>query len=121
MDALVYLLALGFSGTDAIRALLLLLFGALFISRQFLPWKMTLLLLVIDTVWPYAAMLKAGYGLDGVNVMIRGTLAQGDDALAGFLVRAAGFYVFLRGTFSLRRKLHNAFPDSGEKAKLFPF
>ena len=121
MDALVYLFSLGFSGSDAIRAAFLLLFGALFITKRFLPWRMTLLLLAVDFVWPFVGMAMQGYDAPAIRVAVQGTLAMNEDEMVGVLVRAAGFYVFLRGTFSLRRKLHNAFPEDGSKPGLLPF
>lgn len=121
MDALVYLFSLGFSGTDAARAALLLLFGALFVTKRFPPWRMTMLLLLIDTAWPYVGMAQAGAGPQAISTAIRGALQFHEDAVVGFLVRASGFYVFLRGTFSIRRKLQNAFPEDKSKPGLLPF
>lgn len=121
MDALVYLLSLGFSGSDAPRAALLLLIGALFVTHRFKPWRMTLLLLVIDLAWPFITMAREGASPAMVNAAIRGALEFPEDAVVGFLVRASGFYLFIRGTFSLRRKLQSAFPDDPKKPGLLPF
>lgn len=121
MEQLLYLFSLGFSGSDASRALILLLVGALFVTNRFPPMRMTLLLLVVDQAWPYVQMLREG-SHHGVEIAIRGQLMHWEDGLVGLLVRAAGFYLFIRGTFSLRRKLHNAFPEDGEKkAGFLPF
>ncbi len=121
MEQLQYLFSLGFSGSDATRALLLLLIGALFVTNRFPPMRMTIVLLIIDQALPYIQMLRDGGHL-GAEIALRGQLMHLEDTMVGFLVRAAGFYVFIRGTFSLRRKLHNAFPEEGEgKPKFLPF
>lgn len=120
MEQLLYVLSLGFSGSDAARAVVLVLMGALFVTKRFPPWRMVLLLLLIDLAWPYAGMLRGGSGLREIEFAIRAVFVHWQDALAGFLVRAAGFYIFVRGTFSLRRKLHEAFPEE-KKAGALPF
>lgn len=120
MDALLYLFSLGFSGSDALRALVLVLLGSLFVTTRFPPMRMTILLLIVDQIWPYAAMLNDGYSHKSVELSIRASAVHWQDAMVGFLVRAAGFYLFIRGTFSLRRKLHNVLPDE-EKQKALPF
>ncbi|NNU17666.1 hypothetical protein HK107_15145 [Parvularcula sp. ZS-1/3] len=120
MEQLLYVFSLGFSGSDATRAIILLLIGALFVTNKFPAWKVTVILLIIDQAWPYVQMLREGDGHKGVEIALRGQAMHWQDVLAGFLVRAAGFYVFIRGTFSLRRKLHNAMPDEGG-GKLLPF
>jgi hypothetical protein len=119
MDQLLYVLSLGFSGSDAVRAIILLLVGALFVGKRILPLKMTLILLMIDLVWPYASnALEPGAALSTPS-MIQGQAAHWQDGLAAFLVRAAGFYLFIRGSYSLRRKLHENAPDGS--GKLLPF
>jgi hypothetical protein len=115
MDEALYLFSLGFSGSDAIRAMILLLLGSLFVTNRFPPWKMTLLLLAVDQLWPWAVMVQDGFGHRSIEIAIRGAALHWQDAAIGFLVRAAGFYVFVRGTFSLRRKLHNALPDGAAR------
>lgn len=121
MDEVLYVFSLGFSGSDATRALILLLLGSLFVSTRLPPWKMTLFLLSIDLLWPYIEMLREGGGPKAVEIVLRGYVQTWQDTLAGFLVRVAGFYVVIRGIFSLRRKLHNAFPESAEKKGALPF
>ncbi|MEM9839015.1 MAG: hypothetical protein AAF830_07645 [Pseudomonadota bacterium] len=121
MDALVYLFSLGFSGSDAARAALLLLLGALFITKRFPPWRMTVLLIIIDVAWPYVAMAQAGAGPQEINTALRGAMQFHEDAVVGFLVRLTGFYVFLRGTFSVRRKLQAALPEDKSRPGLLPF
>ncbi|MEO1656425.1 MAG: hypothetical protein AAFR65_01775 [Pseudomonadota bacterium] len=111
MDALLYLLSLGFSGSDLTRALILVLLGSLFVSARFQPWKMTLLILVIDLLWPYYSMLQDGVGMGVVVDTLAGYADHWQDNAVGLAVRWAGFYVFIRGMFSFRRKLHNALPE----------
>ncbi len=122
MDALLYAFSLGFSGSDMIRAVVLMMIGAFVVTKQFSASKVTAVLLLIDTAWPYGAMLLADGSHKGVEIALRGAIMHWDDYLAGFLVRAAGFYVFIRGSYSVRRKLHESFGegDSGG-AKLLPF
>ncbi|MEE4212169.1 MAG: hypothetical protein V2I43_23230 [Parvularcula sp.] len=115
MDEALYLFSLGFSGSDAVRALVLLLLGSLFVTNRFPPWKMTILLLTIDQLWPYGVMLHDGLGPRAIELALRGGALHWQDALIGFLIRAGGFYLFVRGTFSLRRKLHNALPEEGNR------
>ncbi|MCQ8185900.1 hypothetical protein [Parvularcula maris] len=119
MDQLLYVLSLGFSGSDAVRALILLLVGALFVGKRILPLKMTVILLVIDLVWPYAAAAFEPGGAASAPSMIQGQAMHWQDGLAAFLVRAAGFYIFIRGSYSLRRKLHQDAADGS--GKLLPF
>ena len=121
MEQLQYVFSLGFSGSDATRALILLLVGALFVTNRFPPMRMTIVLLIIDQAWPYVQLLR-DTGHYGFEMAVRGQLAQWEDSMVGLLVRAAGFYIFIRGTFSLRRKLHNAFPEGAERKPGFlPF
>lgn len=120
MEQLLYVFSLGFSGSDATRAVILVLFGALFVSSRLRPFRMTVILLTIDAMWPYIMMLRAGAEPGEVFTMISAQFVDWDDALAGFLVRAAGFYIFIRGTFSLRRKLHAALPEE-KQAGALPF
>ncbi|MEM1409258.1 MAG: hypothetical protein AAGG79_00760 [Pseudomonadota bacterium] len=122
MEQLLYVLSLGFSGSDAARAAMLLLIGALFVTKRFRPWRMTLLLLFIDVVWPYAALTFQGAGAGTLEAALKSPMNIHEDAVVGFLVRAAGFYVILRGTFSLRRRLQETFPEKQQgKAGLMPF
>ncbi|MEM7740701.1 MAG: hypothetical protein AAF225_07860 [Pseudomonadota bacterium] len=111
MDALLYLLSLGFSGSDLTRALILVLLGSLFVSSRFLPWKMTLLLLAVDQLWPYYSMLRDGVGARVVVDTLIGYADHWQDNIVGLLVRWGGFYIFVRGMYSVRRKLHNALPE----------
>lgn len=120
MDELLYVISLGFSGSDVGRAMLLVLIGALFVTRRFLPWKMTLVVLVIDQAWPYLSLLAETGNHALVAQSFRGQMMRWEDNLAPFLVRWAGLYILLRGSFSLRRKLQTAFPDDG-KPGILPF
>ena len=121
MDALAYVFSLGFSGSDAVRAIFFLLIGSLFVTKRLPPWRVTTFLLVLDLAWPYVMMLMQGNSFSAVVTSLRAALYLHEDALIGFLVRAAGFYVVLRGTFSIRRRLQEAFPDDGRKSGLMPF
>jgi len=111
MDALLYLLSLGFSGTDLKRALGLVVLGSLFVSNRFAPWKMTLLLLVVDQLWPFVSVLRSGAGMGVVVDTLVGYGAHWQDNLVGLMVRWTGFYVLIRGMFSIRRRLHNVLPE----------
>jgi hypothetical protein len=119
MDQLLYVLSLGFSGSDAVRAIILLLVGALFVGKRILPLKMTVILLIIDQAWPYLSLAMEPGAVSSTPSMIQGQAAHWKDGLAAFLIRAAGFYVFIRGSYSLRRKLHDNAPEGS--GKLLPF
>ena len=121
MDALAYLFSLGFSGSDAVRAVFFLLIGSLFVTKRLPPWRVTAIIVVIDLLWPYGMMLLQGNDVKSVEAALRGALHLHEDAIVGFLVRTAGFYVVLRGTFSVRRRLHQAFPEDGSKSSVMPF
>lgn len=121
MDSLAYLFSLGFSGSDAVRAIFFLLIGSLFVTKRLPPWRVTTVLLALDLAWPYAMMLLQGNSFSAVGGALQGAMHFHEDAVIGFLVRAAGFYVVLRGTFSIRRRLQAAFPDDGSKSRLMPF
>ncbi|GGY49797.1 hypothetical protein [Parvularcula lutaonensis] len=117
MEAIAYLFSLGFSGTDAIRAAGFIVIGSLIVSNRLPPWKVTLAIIFIDFLWPYVAMLRDGGGMKAVEISIRGLFLTFDDTFAGYLVRWSGFYVAIRGIFSLRKKLHDLFPEESEKQK----
>lgn len=120
MDELRYLISLGFSGSDMVRAVILLVLGSLFVTRRFPPLRMTIILLLIDQAWPIIAAMNEDGGSNAIQASIRWSAENWEDSLAGFMVRAAGFYIFVRGTFSLRRKLHEALPEE-KKAGALPF
>jgi hypothetical protein len=53
----------------------LMLLSALFVTVRFPPWRMTLLIVAIDCLWPYVAMLSAGASLQELHMTLRGSLA----------------------------------------------
>lgn len=111
MEEARYVLSLGFSGSDLVRAIILIAIGSLFVTSRFKPWKMVLFLFAIDQLWPYISMLLDGHSFRTLTLTVRANWVDREDQLLGFLVRLGGFYVAIRGIYSARRKLHNALPE----------
>ena len=122
MSDLLYVLQMGFSGSDLQRALYLILGGSFFVSRRLRPWKVTAALLAGDAVWPYASMVMTDGSHHSAELALRAAATDWQDYSAGWIVRAVGFYGAILGVYSLRAKLHEGEAAQGEpRKKLLPF
>jgi hypothetical protein len=116
-----YVLALAFSGSDLTRALWFGLIGSLLCSAQMPPFKMALIVVLLDRAWPYLGMGFAGYGAQEIAASIAyGFRTLGSDALI-VLIRAVGLYALVTCGYWLRLMLHGHKPGSGSGRMPLPF
>ena len=123
MQDLYYIFSLGFSGSDFVRALWIGLVASLLATRRFRPWKVVIIALTIDLIWPFYAMSLYGYETDVIVASIGTTLNNIPQDMAYYLIRYIGFLGLVYLGYNLRRFVHGYEPPDVHKKKktVYPY
>ncbi len=122
MEDLHYIFNIGFAGSDFWRALWIGLLASLVASRKFRPWRVTILAFMLDRLWPYFGMYRAGYDQDTILAAFWSTLMSIPNDLTFYLIRYLGILGLVYLGYNLRKALHARARHSEKKsAGLFPY
>ncbi len=108
MQDLSYFLALGFSGSDATRGLVIGLLASLFVSSRFLPWRAVLLACIVDRVWPYYGMYLAETEGPVILQSMWAEITTMPFNLLYYAIRFTVIFGIVHVGFHLRRLIHAA-------------
>lgn len=111
MEDLNYIIAIGFSGSDLPRAVILAFLFAMFAAGNTNVWKVALLALLIDrTVWPIAEMGSKGAELEAIYAMLNGMVKSFRDDIGIYIVRYIGLVLMIGGFRVLRAWIQSIGP-----------
>jgi len=117
MEDLKYIVALGFSGTDVLPAIVIAFFAAMFVKNGAPVWRIALLALILDRlVWPVASQALSGVGIHTIYATIGGFFTTFFDNLGVFVVRFFGLVVMIGSFVLARQQIHKLAPPP-KKAK----
>ncbi|MEL6506916.1 MAG: hypothetical protein AAGL18_04600 [Pseudomonadota bacterium] len=120
MDDLVYILNLGFSGSDLWRAIIIAFFAAMLVSKTRPVAIMGAWALLVDRlIWPLTGMWLAGADSVIMTDTVSGMMQSLNLDLGLYLVRYAGLLVMIGAFAHLRRRIHKPRTDKA-KAKMKP-
>jgi hypothetical protein len=112
MEDLQYIIAIGFSGADLPRAIILSFLFAMFAKKDTNLWRMALLALLIDrTIWPIAAMGASGADVQSIYASIAALFKTFFDDLGIYIVRYIGLVLMISGFVWLRTGIHRLIPN----------
>lgn len=115
MEDFGFILHVAFSGADLSRALWLGLVGSLFCTRKFQPLRMTVLLFLIDRVWPFLGMAFAGYAMSDIALSVRYAFETLPRDATFLVIRFGGLFALCTSGYHLRMAIHRG---ASEKNRL---
>ncbi|MEL6113070.1 MAG: hypothetical protein AAFR20_09710 [Pseudomonadota bacterium] len=120
MEDLVYILSLGFSGSDFWRAIIIAFFAAMLVGKSRPVAIMGIWALFVDRLaWPLTTMWMAGADSAIMTDTVSGMMQSLNLDLGLYLVRYAGLMVMIAAFAHLRRRIHKPRTDKA-KGKLKP-
>jgi len=112
MEDLQYIIAIGFSGADMPRAIILSFLFAMFAKKDTNIWRMALLALLIDRmVWPIAEMGASGASIQSIYASIAAMFKTFFNDLGIYIVRYIGLVLMISGFVWLRARIHKMIPS----------
>jgi len=115
MEDLTYILSLGFSGSDIIRAVIIAFLAAMLVSKNRKPWQLALWALLFDRLlWPISALMINGTQTSTIGDILDGMLQSFSDDLGVYVVRFAGLLVLIMIFHAMRKRIHR---PRGDKLK----
>ncbi|GEM_PF-1284003 len=122
MDDLRYIVTLGFSGSDVIRAVILAFLFAMATSRQSDVWRMAAFAFLIDRfVWPIAGMALSGSDIHAIYASVGAYFTGFLDDLGIYVVRYLGLCLMMSGFIALRRRIHHVKPAKTSSKPAYPY
>lgn len=121
MEDLIYIISIGFAGSDIVRALWIGLLASLLVSTRLPPWRMSVVAFMIDRIWPFYAMSLAGHDQEVVLAAVYGTFATAPQDLAYYAIRFLGLAGLVHVGYNLRRFLHFAAQSEGQRKGVLPY
>lgn len=107
MDDLTYIIGLGFSGADLVRAVILAFFLAVIFGTRRSVWALGLIALALDKfVWPIAAQALSGAEIHTIYASIGAMGETFLDDLGVYLVRYMGLVVMIAAFTGVRAWIH---------------
>ncbi|WOI54605.1 hypothetical protein [Parvularcula sp. LCG005] len=106
MQDLTYYLTLAFSGSDLPRALWLGLIGSLFCTTRNPPWRIFLIVFLIDRIWPFLGMAFSGYGAGEIGAAVSHTIRSVPSDMMTLLIRGLGLFLLILTGYMLRLIVH---------------
>lgn len=110
MDDLNYILSLAFSGSDLTRALWLGFIGSLLCSSKIPPFRMWIIVMLIDRTWPFLTMGFSGYGAQEIAAAMGFAIKNLSHDALPLILRAGGLYMMINLGYSARLALHGHKP-----------
>jgi hypothetical protein len=117
MEDLRYILGIGFSGADILRAVVIAFFLAMLFGRKRSAWVLALFALLFDRlVWPMAGMAISGSGIQSIYGSIGALASTFVDDLGLYTVRYFGLAILIAAFCGLRMRVHALAPSGPKKA-----
>lgn len=117
MEDLQYIIGIGFSGADLVRAVVLSFLFAMFAKRDTNIWHFALFALLIDrTVWPIASMASSGADFPSILASVKALFTTFLDDLGIYIVRYLGLVVMINGFIAMRAGIHKMLPGKSSHA-----
>lgn len=107
MEDLRNIIALGFSGADIARALIIAFTLAILPRKKRSSWFLGAIAIVVDRlIWPIAGMALAGAGIHSIYASIGALGKTFIDDLGLYVVRYLGLVVMIAAFLAMRANLH---------------
>ncbi len=107
MDDLIYIVTLGFSGSDIWRAIIISFFAAMLVTSRRRVWLVAFWALFIDRfVWPLSAMSSHGADMEMLGTTASAIVTTLPDDMGLYLIRYIGLFVMISVYVAARRRLH---------------
>jgi len=107
MDDLIYIVTLGFSGSDVWRAIIITFFVAMMVTSRRRISVLAFWALIVDRfVWPLSAMASNGADMEMLGTTASAIIAAIPDDMGLYLIRYIGLFLMISVYVAARRRLH---------------
>ncbi len=111
MEDLNYIVGIGFSGVDIIRAIIIAFFMAMLAPKKRSIWFVGFIALLIDrVVWPILGMAISGSGIHSVYASIGAFVETFGNDLGLYVVRYLGLTIMIAAFVAARARIHTMKP-----------
>lgn len=122
MEDLRYIVTLGFSGSDVVRAVILAFLFAMMTARQSDVWRMAAFAFIIDRfIWPIAGMALSGSDIHAIYASIGAFFTSFLDDLGIYVVRYLGLCLMMSVFIALRRRIHHVKQEKSAAKPAYPY